>query len=113
MAAGLAANARGDGGGEEMSCGGNVDVLLTIFYVNVDPTSGLDTLGQAGLRRRRFLDCVRSHIAVQVNLEVVQLQLAAITDTLAQRVRPRRRNKAVTPTPTLWTLVTTTSLRHR
>ena len=76
MAAGLAADARGDGGGEEMSCGGNVDVLITIFYVNygtglVDPTSGLDTLGQAGGRRRRFLDCVRSHIAVQVNLEAV------------------------------------------
>ena len=33
MAAGLAADARGDGGGEEMSCGGNVDVL--IFYVNL------------------------------------------------------------------------------
>ena len=53
MAAGLAADARGDGGGEEMSCGGNVDVLITIFYVNygtglVDPTSGQDTLGQAG-----------------------------------------------------------------
>jgi hypothetical protein len=74
-----------------------------------DTTSGLDTLGQAA----PLFWTVRSHIAVQVNLEVVQLQLAAITETLAQRVRLTRRNNAVTPTPTLWTLVTTTSLRHR
>ena len=59
------------------------------------------------------MDSVRSHIAVQVNLQAVQLQRAAITETLAQRVRLRRRNNAVTPTPRLWTLVTTTSLRHR
>ena len=74
MAAGLAADARGDGGGEDMSCGEYVDVLITIFYVNYAPcrpTRGLDTLGQAGFAGAAFLDCVRSHIAVQVNLQVV------------------------------------------
>ena len=34
-------DARGDGGGEEMSCGGNVDVLITIFYVNYGTASSI------------------------------------------------------------------------
>ena len=49
-----------------MSCGGNVYVLKLFFselrHRLVDPTSGIDTLGQAGLGRRRFFGvCAQSH----------------------------------------------------